>query len=273
MVTSKSPSVTVLWDLETCLPGDTFAGDAASVVAKVAATHGNIRTFKAFYLSSSAGRAPTTSDLQGLQMKGVDPVDCAFLTGDSIEKVMTIEMFTDVIDGGYHSPPVIVIVSPRSSLEYAAEKLRHKNLKVLVFKSWNEIREESDKVVEVPAIQLHGAVASSASTDLTPETDPMLAMSHLDRHTQRRFHVLIEALWESMGKGEPRVSRADIGNMLIRRNANVYQDAQFGGKSAFKSYIATAEEKGVITSGGGGSEAWVELRTSSAGNLAPGMAN
>lgn len=76
-----------------------------------------------------------------------------------------------------------------------------------------------------------------------------------------------------MEDGETRVSRANIGNILIRRDANVYQDAQFMGNSAFRNYIAAAEQKGVIRCGGGGTEAWVELRTSGAGNNGPIGAN
>ncbi|KAJ3537012.1 hypothetical protein NMY22_g5777 [Coprinellus aureogranulatus] len=273
MVTPKSPSVIVLWDLETCLPGDTSAGDAASVVAKIATLNGNIKTFKAFYLSNPPDREPgiQPSYLQALQMKGIDPVDCTFLAGDSVE-VMTIEMFTEVIDGGYHNPPTIIIISSRASLEYASEKLRHKNLKVITFKSWEEVNEASKAVNDLPDSPPI-AIGEDVGPDLTEGIDRTLAMSHVDPVAQRRFHVIIDVLWDSMAKGEARVSRADIGNMLIRRDANVYQDAQFGGKSAFRSYVATAEERGVIRSGGGGSEAWVELRTSGADNLAPGVAN
>lgn len=89
----------------------------------------------------------------------------------------------------------------------------------------------------------------------------------------KTYHVLIDVLWDNVEKGGDKISRADVGNLLIRRDPNVYRDAGFEGKSAFRNYIGTAEDRGVIRSGGGGTEAWVELRTSNDGTYSPAGAN
>lgn len=71
-----------------------------TVISKIATLRGNVKKFQAFYLSnprnggSWPGHDHSLSDnqrayLQDLQMNGVEPVECSFLGGDSVEKAMT----------------------------------------------------------------------------------------------------------------------------------------------------------------------------------------
>lgn len=87
-------------------------------------------------------------------------------------------MFTDVIDGGFHAPPTVILISQSASLEYAAAKLRNRNYKVFVFKSWDDLCNERSTVMPAPATP--PAPASSAG-DAVTGSDPMLAMGHLDK--------------------------------------------------------------------------------------------
>lgn len=90
---------------------------------------------------------------------------------------LSVEMFTDVIDGGFHAAPATVIISPSASLEYAAAKLGNKNYKVLLFRSW-------DDVCNGRGISMGGSTTPPASdiggSSQSAGIDPMLVVGHLD---------------------------------------------------------------------------------------------
>ena len=85
------------------------------------------------------------------------------------------------------------------------------------------------------------------------------------REVIRKFHILVEVFESLAERGEARISKANLGNEMNRRSANVYREAGF---KDFKKYVQAAEAFGLINVGGGGSEAWVELR----GDSGPGIA-
>ncbi|KAF6764822.1 hypothetical protein DFP72DRAFT_869369 [Ephemerocybe angulata] len=270
MGTTRIPSVTVLWDLETCFPSNLCASDAVEVVRKVTASHGNITKMQGFWLNEvdgdqkeSSGAQPFANNpeyLQGLQKQGVIPVECSFLAGESVEKAMLIAMFVDTIDAGFHSPPTIFVISRNATLDYAANELLNRNYKVHRFNHWEHLHIASAAVPPDTAPPSLPPGVPGPSTSPSIEGIEASDLKHLHPAVRAKFRALIEVL-QSDDKG--RMSRADVGNKMIKHTPNVYALAGFAGKKGFKQYLDAAELHSVIQSGGGGAGAYVELNTDS----------
>ena len=92
-----------------------------------------------------------------------------------ILRLFPVEMFTDIIDGGFHAPPTLIIISQGTSLEYAGAKLHQKN-----YKRWDEVHDASETAMESSATP---PLLAPRDSKLGQETasDPMLVMGHLDK--------------------------------------------------------------------------------------------
>ena len=64
-------------------------------------------------------------------------------------------------------------------------------------------------------------------------------------------------LEEARDNGSLTLDKAKLGNRLAEKSKTLYRDA---GVKDFKKYIAMAESDGIVTIGGGGTEAWVALK-------------
>ncbi|RXW24209.1 hypothetical protein EST38_g1665 [Candolleomyces aberdarensis] len=194
----------------------------------------------------------------------------------------SVEMFKGIIDGRFNLQRTIIVISNNTSLEYSANLLKERHFKVSFFDSWTSVlsaggSSQSDNV-SPSGSPVVGSTASQRLPDPTHELDqanhstnaiaggappppPYTVRPPADVKPEiiQHFHVLIEVFQSLADRGETRISRADLGNEIIKASSpNVYKEAGF---KDFKKYVQAAEQFGLIIVGGGGSESWAELRS------------
>ncbi|KAJ2929213.1 hypothetical protein H1R20_g7891, partial [Candolleomyces eurysporus] len=202
-------------------------------------------------------------------------------TLSDIEK-SSVEMFKGIIDGRFNLQRTIIVISNNTSLEYSANLLKERHFKVSFFNSWTSVQSaggscQSDNVSpsgspvvgSAPSHRLpdptHELGQASHSTNAiaggAPPPPPYTVRPPADVKPEiiQHFHVLVEVFQSLADKGETRISRANLGNEIIRLSSpDVYKEAGF---KDFKKYVQAAEQFGIIIVGGGGIESWVELRS------------
>ncbi|KAJ2917206.1 hypothetical protein MD484_g3172, partial [Candolleomyces efflorescens] len=158
---------------QTCFPSDIAASDAVAAIRRLAAPRSTIQQMLAFWNSNQTtnqafvnnGDAHTQREYRnGLHRQGVQPVDSAFLDGEAVVKAILVEMFKGIIDGRFRT---IVVISSSTSLEYAANQLRDRHLRVNFYNSWAAVLAAASSV-------------GSPSGDTSPGEPPVVgnAASH-----------------------------------------------------------------------------------------------
>ncbi|KAJ2929212.1 hypothetical protein H1R20_g7890, partial [Candolleomyces eurysporus] len=242
-----------------------------------------------------------------LHRQGVVPVDSAFLDGEAVVKAMmgrvfhdrkqntlsnleksSVELFKGIIDGRPNIQRTIIVISSSNSLEYSVNLLKERHFKASFFNSWASVLSAGESPGS-PTDNVNSSgspvVASAASPGLPSPTRELGQADHTTNGMPppppymitlpadvkpemiQKFHVLIEVFQAVADRGETRISRADLGNEIIKASSpNVYKEAGF---KDFKKYVQAAEQFGLIVVGGGGSESWAELRSDGRPGIAP----
>ncbi|RXW24210.1 hypothetical protein EST38_g1664 [Candolleomyces aberdarensis] len=198
----------------------------------------------------------------------------------NVENQLSVELFKGIIDGRPNLQRTIIVISSSTSLEYSVNLLKERHFKASFFNSWASVLSAGDNPgsqtdnVNSSGSPVVGSVASYGlpnpthelgqadhTTNAMPPPPPYVVRLPADVKPEmiQKFHALIDVFQAVADRGETRISRADLGNEIIKANSpNVYKEAGF---KDFKKYVQAAEQFGLIIVGGGGSESWAELRS------------